>query len=119
MPLMSATRSCRSHAEATRLRKLECELGDLAEQINDESEKLRDSFDNIAATAAFFIEAMENGDTSQWISAQADTLGASLVWHSERLSLLKEQGKLVCMAMGALKLLRAGTRRVAAVPSEG
>jgi hypothetical protein len=108
MPLLNATRERRCDANVRRLRKLERLLDEISENIAAESDRLRDSFDSIAATAAFSMEAMENGDTNPWLPNQVSALGASLVWHSERLSSLREQGEFVAMAMGTIKVLMAG-----------
>jgi hypothetical protein len=108
VPLLTATREGRI-ANAQRLQRLKRLLGELNEKITDESDRLRDSFDSIAATAAFSMEAMENGDASPWLPDQVSSLGASLVWHSKRLSSLREQGEFVVMAMGTVKLLMAGS----------
>ncbi len=111
MPLLTATREGRS-ANARRLQRLERllgELNELSEKITDESDTLQDSFDSIAATAAFSMEAMGDGDASPWLPVQVSSLGASLVWHSKRLSSLREQGEFVVMAMGTVKLLMAGS----------
>lgn len=107
MLLLTATRKCRADANARRLRKLARLLEELDQKIADEFDSLLDSFDSIAATAAFSMEALENGDQSEWLPAQLNALGASLAWHSNRLSQLKEQADFVGTAKGTLKFLLA------------
>lgn len=108
MPLLTATRGRRTaEAHTKRFRKLERILDEMGESIASEAERLRNSYDSIAATAAFSVESMENGDTSPWLANQARVLGASLVWHADRLASLRNQGNFVETARGALKALMA------------
>lgn len=112
MPLLTATKVRRTETNTTRrFRKLERILEEMGESIAAEADRLRDSYDSIAATAAFSLDSMENGDTSPWLANQARILGASLVWHADRLSSLRQQGRFVETAKGALSILIAQETR--------
>ena len=91
MPLKSFRLSVRNSVDGRRFKGLSRVLDGLRPEIEKELEKLRRDLARTRDRAAFSMEAMENGDGSESMSADLDTLARDLEANRDRQFLLERQ----------------------------
>ncbi|MBZ9991988.1 hypothetical protein LB572_33340 [Mesorhizobium sp. BH1-1-5] len=91
MPLTSFRLAFRKSVDDKRFRGLARALDGIQPEIDKESEQLRRARKRMMDCAAFSLEAMENGERSERMSAKLDTLAQELAANRARQLLLEHQ----------------------------
>jgi len=105
MPLTSLRLGFRKSVNDRRLRGLARALDGIQPEIEKESQQLRQARKRVMDCAAFSLEAMENGEESESMSAKLDVLARDLATNRARLLLLEQQSLF-------LAKIRAGLQRL-------
>jgi len=109
MPLTSLRLVFRKHVDDRRFRSLARALDGIQPKIEKESEQLRRARKRMMDCAAFSLEAMENGERSESMSAKLDTLARDLAANKARQLLLDQQ-------MSFLARIRVGLPKPSPLP---
>lgn len=84
-----------SDRDARRFGRLRLLLDEIGNDIGTERARLKDQHELATANAAFAFEAMENRENSEEMSAEVDTLTASIICGCQRSSSLKQQADFI------------------------
>lgn len=108
MPLTSLRLAFRKSADDKRFGGLARALDGIQPEIEKESEQLRRAQKRMMDCAAFSLEAMENGERSERMSAKLDILAQDLAANRARQLLLEHQMSFLAeMRDGLPNLLRS------------
>jgi hypothetical protein len=100
--LLTAFRLPFGDVDERRFGRLTRLLGGIQVDIEKEAAALRPSMERLTGCSAFALEAMENGESSERMSAQIDTLEQNLALSRGRQTLLEQQASFVDATRAAL-----------------